>query len=74
LLHEYWTFKGRRPSVRSLLTWLGAQIGSVVLSLGMLALLVAVVGLGPITAQALLLPFAPLLAYLLGRSWIFTRP
>ena len=72
-LHEYWTFKGRRPSVRALLAWLGAQSGIVALSLALLSLLVGVVGLGPILAQALLMPLAPVLAYALSRALIFTR-
>jgi putative flippase GtrA len=72
-LHEHWTFKGRRPTIRGWITWLAAQGGATVLNLALLAIAVDVLGAGEIVAQALLLPVTPAATYLVGRRWVFSR-
>jgi putative flippase GtrA len=72
-LHEHWTFKGATPTVRGWLAWLAAQGGATGLNLALLALLVDGFGLGSIVAQAVLLPVTPIVTYLIGRRWVFSR-
>lgn len=72
-LHEHWTFKGGAPSLRGWLSWLAAQGGATVLNLVLLAVLVGAAGLGKIVAQAVLLPVTPVVTYVIGRRWVFSR-
>jgi putative flippase GtrA len=72
-LHEHWTFKGARPTVRGWVSWLGAQGGATLLNLALLAVAVDVVGLDKILAQLVLLPVTPAATYLVGRRWVFSR-
>jgi putative flippase GtrA len=72
-LHEHWTFKGRRPTIRGWITWLAAQGGATALNLALLAIAVDVLGAGEIVAQAVLLPVTPAATYLVGRRWVFSR-
>jgi putative flippase GtrA len=72
-LHEHWTFKGATPTVRGWLSWLAAQGGATGLNLLLLALLVDGFGLDSILAQAVLLPVTPVVTYLVGRRWVFSR-
>jgi putative flippase GtrA len=72
-LHEHWTFRGRRPSVRGWLGWLGTQAAGTALNVALLAVAVDVVGMDKIVAQAVLLPVTPIATYLVGRRWVFTR-
>jgi putative flippase GtrA len=72
-LHEHWTFKGATPTVRGWLSWLAAQGGATGLNIALLALLVDGFGLDSILAQAVLLPVTPVVTYLIGRRWVFSR-
>ncbi|HWH96293.1 MAG TPA: GtrA family protein [Baekduia sp.] len=72
-LHEHWTFKGASPSVRGWLSWLAAQGGATGLNLLLLALLVDGFSVDSIVAQAVLLPVTPVVTYLVGRRWVFSR-
>lgn len=72
-LHEHWTFKGGAPTVRGWLTWLVAQGGATGLNLVLLAVLVDGFGVGEILAQAVLLPVTPVVTYVVGRRWVFSR-
>jgi putative flippase GtrA len=72
-LHEHWTFKGATPTVRGWLSWLAAQGGATGLNLALLAVLVDGFGVGEILAQAVLLPVTPVVTYLIGRRWVFSR-
>jgi putative flippase GtrA len=72
-LHEHWTFKGATPTVRGWLSWLAAQGGATGLNLALLALLVDGFGVDSILAQAVLMPVTPIVTYLVGRRWVFSR-
>lgn len=72
-LHEHWTFKGATPTVRGWLSWLAAQGGATGLNLALLAVLVDGFGVDSILAQAVLLPITPVVTYLIGRRWVFSR-
>ncbi|MDX6702476.1 MAG: hypothetical protein QOF26_2702 [Baekduia sp.] len=72
-LHEHWTFKGRRPTVRAWLSWLAAQGGATLLNLLLLAVAVDGLHVGKIVAQLVLLPVTPAATYLVGRRWVFSR-
>ena len=72
-LHEHWTFKGATPTVRGWLSWLAAQGGGTGLNLVLLAVLVDGFGLDSILAQAVLLPVTPVVTYVIGRRWVFSR-
>jgi putative flippase GtrA len=72
-LHEHWTFKGARPTVRGWASWLAAQGGATLLNLALLAIAVDVLGADKILAQLVLLPVTPAATYLVGRRWVFTR-
>ena len=72
-LHEHWTFKGRTPTVRGWLSWLAAQGGATGLNLILLAVLVDGFEVDEILAQAVLLPVTPVVTYLVGRRWVFSR-
>jgi putative flippase GtrA len=72
-LHEHWTFKGRSPTVRGWLSWLLAQGGATGLNLVLLAVLVDGFEVGKILAQAVLLPVTPVVTYVVGRRWVFSR-
>src|SRR4051812_4690916 len=72
-LHEHWTFKGRRPTYRGWIGWIAAQGGATGLNLVLLAIAVDGLGWNKIVAQAVLLPVTPVLTYLVGRRWVFTR-
>lgn len=72
-LHEHWTFKGARPTVRGWMGWLGAQGGATLLNLALLAVAVDVLELDKILAQLVLLPVTPAATYLVGRRWVFSR-
>jgi putative flippase GtrA len=72
-LHEHWTFKGGAPTVRGWLGWLAAQGGATGLNLVLLAVLVDGFGVDEILAQAVLLPVTPVMTYLVGRRWVFSR-
>lgn len=72
-LHEHWTFKGGAPTVRGWLSWLAAQGAATGLNLVLLAVLVDGFGVDEILAQALLLPVTPVVTYLVGRRWVFSR-
>jgi putative flippase GtrA len=72
-LHEHWTFKGGRPTVRGWLAWLAAQGGATALNLALLALLVDGLDVDKILAQAVLLPVTPAVTYVIGRRWVFSR-
>jgi putative flippase GtrA len=72
-LLEHWTFRGRAPSLRGWLSWLAAQGGATGLNLVLLAVLVDGFGLGSILAQAVLLPVTPVVTYVIGRRWVFSR-
>jgi putative flippase GtrA len=71
-LHEHWTFKGAKPSVRGWVSWLAAQGGATLLNLALLALLVDGAGLDSIVAQAVLMPVTPIATYVIGRRWVFS--
>jgi putative flippase GtrA len=53
--------------------WLATQGSGAALNLSLLAIAIDALGLDEILAQALLLPVAPLLMYLVGGRWVFTR-
>ena len=72
-LHEHWTFKGGAPTVRGWLTWLVAQGGATGLNLVLLAVFVDGFGVEEILAQAVLLPVTPVVTYVVGRRWVFSR-
>jgi putative flippase GtrA len=72
-LHEHWTFQGASPTVRGWLSWLAAQGAATGLNLAGLAILVDGFGVGKIVAQAVLLPLTPLVTYVVGRRWVFSR-
>lgn len=72
-LHEHWTFKGQSPTVRAWLSWLAAQGGATGLNLALLAVLVDGFGMDSILAQAVLMPVTPVVTYLIGRRWVFSR-
>jgi putative flippase GtrA len=72
-LHEHWTFKGASPTVRGWLSWLAAQGGATGLNLALLALLVDGFDMNSILAQAVLMPVTPVVTYLIGRRWVFSR-
>ena len=72
-LHEHWTFKGATPTVRGWLSWLAAQGGATGLNLVLLAVLVDGFDLNSILAQAVLLPVTPIVTYVIGRRWVFSR-
>jgi putative flippase GtrA len=72
-LHEHWTFKGRTPTVRGWLSWLLAQGGATGLNLVLLAVLVDGFEVNKILAQAVLLPVTPVVTYVVGRRWVFSR-
>jgi putative flippase GtrA len=72
-LHEHWTFKGRTPTVRGWLSWLAAQGGATGLNLVLLAALVDGFDVNKILAQAVLLPVTPVVTYVVGRRWVFSR-
>jgi putative flippase GtrA len=72
-LHEHWTFKGGRPSVRGWLSWLAAQAGATGLNLVLLAIAVDGLGANAILAQLVLLPVTPAMTYLIGRRWVFSK-
>jgi putative flippase GtrA len=72
-LHEHWTFKGATPTVRGWLSWLAAQGGATGLNIALLALLVDGFGLDSILAQAVLMPVTPVVTYIIGRRWVFSR-
>jgi putative flippase GtrA len=72
-LHEHWTFKGATPTIRGWLSWLAAQGGATGLNLVLLAVLVDGFGVGKILAQAVLLPVTPVVTYVIGRRWVFSR-
>jgi putative flippase GtrA len=72
-LHEHWTFKGATPTIRGWLSWLAAQGGATGLNLALLALLVDGFDVDSILAQAVLLPVTPVVTYLIGRRWVFSR-
>jgi putative flippase GtrA len=72
-LHEHWTFKGATPTVRGWLSWLAAQGGATGLNLVLLAVLVDGFAIDSILAQAVLLPVTPVVTYVIGRRWVFTR-
>lgn len=71
-LHEHWTFKGGRPSVRAWLGWLGAQAAGIAINMGGLFLLVEAWAVRPFLAQVLLMPVPPIATYLIGRRWVFS--
>jgi len=72
-LHEHWTFKGAQPTVRGWISWLAAQGGATGLNLVLLAALVDGFDVNKILAQAVLLPVTPVVTYLVGRRWVFSR-
>jgi putative flippase GtrA len=72
-LHEHWTFRGRTPTVRGWLSWLLAQGGATGLNLVLLAVLVDGFEADKILAQAVLLPVTPVVTYVVGRRWVFSR-
>jgi putative flippase GtrA len=72
-LHEHWTFKGSRPSIRGWISWLTTQGGATVLNLALLAVAVDVLAADKILAQLVLLPVTPAATYLVGRRWVFSR-
>lgn len=72
-LHEHWTFKGGAPTARGWLSWLAAQGGATGLNLVLLAVLVDGFGVDEILAQAVLLPVTPVMTYVVGRRWVFSR-
>jgi putative flippase GtrA len=72
-LHEHWTFKGASPTLRGWLSWLAAQAGATGLNIALLAVLVDGFGLDSILAQAVLMPVTPVVTYLIGRRWVFSR-
>lgn len=71
-LHEHWTFKGAKPSLRGWVSWLAAQGTATLLNLALLALLVDGAGLDSIVAQAVLMPVTPIATYVVGRRWVFS--
>jgi putative flippase GtrA len=72
-LHEHFSFGGGAPSLRGLGKWLLTQVGAILINLGLLTLLIHKAHFEKIPAQLVLLPFIPVISYLLGRHWIFTR-
>jgi putative flippase GtrA len=72
-LHEHWTFKGRKPSVRGWLGWLAAQGTATVVNLALLAVAVDGLGADEILAQLVLLPVTPAATYVVGRRFVFSR-
>jgi putative flippase GtrA len=72
-LHEHWTFKGATPTVRGWLRWLAAQGAATGLNLVLLAVLVDGFGVDKILAQAVLLPVTPVVTYVVGRRYVFSR-
>jgi putative flippase GtrA len=72
-LHEHWTFKGGRPTVRGWLAWLAAQATATALNLVLLAIAVDGLGADKILAQLVLLPVTPAATYVVGRRWVFSR-
>jgi putative flippase GtrA len=72
-LHEHWTFKGAQPSVRGWLSWLAAQAGATGGNLVLLALAVDGLGADEILAQLVLLPVTPVITYVVGRRWVFSK-
>jgi putative flippase GtrA len=72
-IHEHWTFKGGRPSVRGWVRWLAAQGVGIGVNLVLLAGAVDGLHLQRILAQLVLLPVTPVATYLFGRRYVFTR-
>jgi putative flippase GtrA len=72
-LHEHWTFKGRSPSVRGLVTWFAAQGSATAVNFALLALLVDGFDVNSILAQAVLMPVTPIATYVVGRRYVFSR-
>jgi putative flippase GtrA len=72
-LHEHFSFGGGSPSMRALGKWVLTQIGAILINLALLTLLIHEAHFAKIPAQLVLLPFIPVISYLLGRHWIFTR-
>jgi putative flippase GtrA len=72
-LHEHFSFGGGSPTIRGLSKWLLAQTGAILINLGLLTLLIHRAHFSEIPAQLVLLPFIPVISYMLGRHWIFTR-
>jgi putative flippase GtrA len=72
-LHEHWTFKGMRPTVRGWISWIAAQATATGLNLLLLILLVDGFGVHKILAQLVLLPVPPAATYLVGRRYVFSR-
>lgn len=72
-LHEHFSFGGGSPTFRGLGRWLCAQAGTILLNLGLLTLLIHKAHFEEIPAQLVLMPVIPILSYLVGSRWVFTR-
>jgi putative flippase GtrA len=69
--NRVWTFRAGRHRTTMLSKYVTVQIGCYVVNIAVLTLLVEVVGMGAISAQAVALPFIAGLSFLAQRIWTF---
>jgi putative flippase GtrA len=72
-LNRVWTFKAGSFRAQGLARYILVQGLGLGLNAGLLAVLVEVVNVGSIPAQALVLPFISLLTFAFNRRWTFGR-
>lgn len=73
-MHRLWTFGSGDFDRTGFARWLILQGTVTLTNVLALAFAVGVMGLGKIVGQAIILPFIPLLTFVISRRWIFQGP
>ena len=69
--NRVWTFRAGRHRTTMLSKYVTVQIGCYVINIAILTLLVELLGMGPVSAQAVALPVVAGLSFLAQRIWTF---
>jgi len=69
--NRVWTFRAGRHRTTMLSKYVTVQIGCYAINIAALTLLIELLDMGPVSAQAVLLPFIAGLSFLAQRIWTF---
>jgi putative flippase GtrA len=71
ILNRRWTFRAGAYQLRTLARYVGVALGGLAVNVAVLVLLVEVLGVNKLLAQAIVIPFVALMTFAGNRLWTF---